>query len=89
MTPAPASHRCARCAKQMFVNDTKYAAGFKKFFNDDFGFKRHLALLVCDGSAQSHHCGTSGHSSTYGCNHCELMPCVHVCLRACVRVRAI
>ena len=68
-------HECTESNEtflEMFVYDRTYSEQFKRFFLRQFGFKKHLCLLIADGAAQGHHNGTSGHGGSCGCNHCTV-----------------
>lgn len=73
-------HDCTESAVtffDMFVNDSAYAAGFRRMVANNFGWKKHVCFIICDGAATGHIMGTSGHGGTCGCNRASLSPPAH------------
>ena len=57
----------------MFVHDKFFASELQKYVEDNYLFKRHVVLLICDGAAMAHHAGTSGHAVR--CGVCTCLEC--------------
>lgn len=68
----------------MFVNDRFFATELQKHVDDNYLFKRHVTLLICDGAAIAHHTGTSGHAV-----RCSVCACAVVCAVRCARLMCV
>ena len=57
-----------------FKDNAAYYGSFKKYRKifKQYGFKKHLSIVVVDGAAIGHHIGNSGHSAICGCCFCTV-----------------
>ena len=68
----------------MFVNDRFFATELQKHVDDNYLFKRHVTLLICDGAAIAHNTGTSGHAV-----RCSVCARAVVCAVRCARLMCV